>query len=196
MSKHEKGKPSAGLLDSWFGRPGRPNKGKGKGSAPSNGGSGRPISLEADAMADLQEITNEIHKLSVEEVNQKFMEILEDMNIPKDKRQPLLLKSLDEKREMLIMKGMFIQCLSLCFPGNQCLCLHCVYRIMHLLVIYVYNMYSFVCSTSSQGFKFFLYTHVNSHNKRVKINKNQIIGLVIFFILYLCDFLTVPINSF
>lgn len=104
MSKHERNKSSGGgLLDSWFGRP----KAKSKGYAPSNGGggSGRPISLESEALADMQDITNQIHMLTIEEVNQKFMEILEDMNIPKDKRQPLLLKSLEEKREMLIMKG-------------------------------------------------------------------------------------------
>lgn len=102
MSKHEKNKSSAGILDSWFGRP----KTKTKGSTPYNGGSGRPISLESDPTVDMQDITNEIHSLSIEEVNQKFMEILEDMNIPKDKRKPLLEKSLEEKREMLIMKGL------------------------------------------------------------------------------------------
>lgn len=105
MSKHERTKSSGGgLLDSWFGRP----KTKSKGYAPSNGGgggSGRPVSLESEALADMQDITNQIHMLTIEEVNHKFMEILEDMNIPKDKRQPLLLKSLEEKREMLIMKG-------------------------------------------------------------------------------------------
>lgn len=105
MSKHERTKSSGGgLLDSWFGRP----KTKSKGYTPSNGGgggSGRPVSLESEALADMQDITNQIHMLTIEEVNQKFMEILEDMNIPKDKRQPLLLKSLEEKREMLIMKG-------------------------------------------------------------------------------------------
>lgn len=70
-------------------------------------GSARPSSHDAEQLADMQEIQNQILRLNQDEVNAKFMEILEDMNIPKDKRQPLLLKSLEEKREMLIMKGEF-----------------------------------------------------------------------------------------
>lgn len=97
MSRHDKTK-SSGLLDSLFGRP----KSKGKVYAANNGG--RPISLESEAMPDMQEITNEIYKLTTAEVDQKFMEILDDMNIPKNKRQPLLLKSFEEKRDMLIMQ--------------------------------------------------------------------------------------------
>lgn len=124
-----------GLLDSWFGRPKTKSKssayaangGGGGGTAGSASGSGgfgsygtgfggaagatggyggaRPSSHDADQLADMQEIQNQILGLNQDEVNAKFMEILEDMNIPKDKRQPLLLKSLEEKREMLIMKG-------------------------------------------------------------------------------------------
>ncbi len=103
MSRNDKAK-SSGLLDSLFGRP----KSKGKVYAANNGG--RPISLESEAMPDMQEITNEIYKLTTAEVDQKFMEILEDMNIPKNKRQPLLLKSIEEKRDMLIMqvKGVYV----------------------------------------------------------------------------------------
>ncbi|KAG4070818.1 hypothetical protein HA402_011044 [Bradysia odoriphaga] len=97
MSRHDKTK-SSGILDSLFGRP----KSKGKVYTSNNGG--RPISLESEAMPDMQEITNEIYKLTSAEVDQKFMEMLEDWNIPKNKRQPLLLKSIDEKRDMLIMQ--------------------------------------------------------------------------------------------
>lgn len=96
MSKHDKTKSGGGLLDMWFGRP----KSKGK-SGTANGG--RPISTESDILVDMQDLHNEIMRLTVDEVDQKFMEILEDMNIPKDKRQPLLKKSLDEKRDMLFM---------------------------------------------------------------------------------------------
>lgn len=113
MSKHERNKSSSGggLLDSWFGRP----KSKAKGYTPSNGsgsgsGSGRPVSLESDALADMQDITNEIHRLTSDEVNEKFNDILEDMNIPQDKRLPLLKKTLEEKRSMLIMKGACVFC--------------------------------------------------------------------------------------
>lgn len=132
MSRHDKSKSSGGgLLDSWFGRPktksksGYAGNGSGAGNATGTGagtygtasgshagayggaGGGRPTSLETgEQLADMQEITNQVLRLDADQVNQKFMEILEDMNIPKDKRQPLLLKSLEEKRDMLIMKGM------------------------------------------------------------------------------------------
>lgn len=102
MSKHDRAK-TGGFLD-FFGRP------KQKGGRPyttSNGN--RPISMDNEMNYDEQEINNEIHGLSVDQVNQKFLEILEDMNIPKDKRQPLIMKTLDEKRDMLKMhlKGNF-----------------------------------------------------------------------------------------
>lgn len=117
MSRHDKSKSGGGLLDSWFGRPKTKSKSghatNGNGSYGSGGGaaggaSARPMSQDHEQLADMQEITNQIYRLDQEQVNQKFMEILEDMNIPKDKRQPLLLKSLEEKREMLIMKGTWI----------------------------------------------------------------------------------------
>lgn len=98
MSKHDKSKSSGGgLLDMWFGRP---NKTKAK-STTTNGG--RPVSSESDTIGELQELHNEILKLTKEEVDHKFMEIIEDMNIPNHKRQPLLLKSLDEKRDLILM---------------------------------------------------------------------------------------------
>lgn len=99
MSKHHDRSKSTGggILDMWFGRP----KYKGKYANTISGT--RPIASETESYTDVQELNTEILKLSVEEVDQKFLEILDDMNIPKDKRQPLLLKSLGEKREMLFM---------------------------------------------------------------------------------------------
>lgn len=114
MSRHDKSKSGGGLLDSWFGRPKTKSKSGsaangngsyGHGGSGGSGTAGRPTSQDTEQIADMQEITNQILRLDQDQVNQKFMEILEDMNIPKDKRQPLLLKSLEEKREMLIMKG-------------------------------------------------------------------------------------------
>lgn len=96
MSKHDKTKSSTGLLDIWFGRP----KTKGRHTT-ANGG--RPVSADSDSLADPQDLHNEIMKLSHEEVDEKFIDILEDMNIPKDKRQPLLEKSIEEKRDMIVM---------------------------------------------------------------------------------------------
>lgn len=57
---------------------------------------------------DNQDIEIKVLRMTVEEINKKFHEILDDMNIPKDKRDPLMSKSLEEKRDMLKMhyKGM------------------------------------------------------------------------------------------
>lgn len=96
MSRHDKTKTSSGLLDIWFGRPKTKIK-----SHTTNGG--RPISADSDYLADAQDLNNEIMRLTHDEVDEKFIDILEDMNIPKDKRQPLLEKSLDEKRDMILM---------------------------------------------------------------------------------------------
>lgn len=96
MSKHDKSKTGGGLLDTIFGRP----KAKSK-TATTNGG--RPISADSDSIGDLNDLHMEIMKLTIAEVDEKFIDILEDMNIPKDKRQPLLEKTLDEKRDMILM---------------------------------------------------------------------------------------------
>uniref|UniRef100_A0A1L8DMG4 Putative rac1 gtpase effector frl n=1 Tax=Nyssomyia neivai TaxID=330878 RepID=A0A1L8DMG4_9DIPT len=91
MSRSDRGKPS-GIMDTLFGRP----KLRGKtGSA-----NGRPIS---EPEGDLQQLTAEVYRMTTDEITHKFLDILEDMNIPKDKRQPLLLKSVEEKREMILM---------------------------------------------------------------------------------------------
>lgn len=89
MSRNDKIK-SAGFLDNFFGRKHKIYSGSGPEEQP-----------ETD-------INQSVLKLSIEELNIKFMDILEDMNIPKDKREPLMLKDIREKREMLIMhyKGM------------------------------------------------------------------------------------------
>lgn len=117
MSKHDRAK-SGGLLDTLFF--GRPHKKGGRGGSSSYGGSGglggggvsghggsinggRPLSGTESDLVNLEEISNAVKRMTEAEVNQKFLEILEDMNIPKDKRDPLLLKPLDEKRKMILM---------------------------------------------------------------------------------------------
>lgn len=97
MSRHDRTK-SGGFLDTLFTRSTK------RGSRyPYNGNGPRPVSANENDYFDAQELENMIMRLSVEEVNQRFHEILEDMNIPKDKRDPLMKKSLDEKRDMLRM---------------------------------------------------------------------------------------------
>ena len=97
--KHERNK-SSGFLDTLFTRSTkRSHRNASYTGAPNNA---RPISAEND-FADTQDVELEVLKLTTEEVNQKFMEILEDMNINVDKREPLIKKSISEKRDMLKM---------------------------------------------------------------------------------------------
>lgn len=85
-------------MESWFGRP------KAKGNNYSTGTlSGRPTSTDGEVAFDIQELEKTIRALSDSEVDAKFMEILEDMNIPKDKRGPLLSKSITERQKMIFM---------------------------------------------------------------------------------------------
>lgn len=93
MSKQDKSKPGS-LLESWFGRPKIKSK---------NQSSHAGRSVSADGEVDLNELENEIKKLSEKDVDTKFIDILEDMNIPKDKRQPLILKPITEKKEIIFM---------------------------------------------------------------------------------------------
>lgn len=97
MSKHERNK-SGGFLDTLFTRSGKRNH---RNTYTANGA--RPLSANESDYNDMQDIENLILRLTVEEVNQRFQEILEDMNIPKDKLDPLMKKNLDDKRDMLKM---------------------------------------------------------------------------------------------
>lgn len=97
MSKHDRTK-SGGFLDTLFTRS---TKRSHRNTYTANGQ--RPLSANENDYNDMQDIEILILKLTVEEVNQRFHEILEDMNIPKDKRDPLMKKNLDEKRDMLRM---------------------------------------------------------------------------------------------
>ena len=100
MSKHEKNKSSgSGLLEGWFGRP-KSTKGTPYSTGTLPGG--RPTSTDADVF-DVQELESKIESLTDSAVEIKFVEILEDMNIPKDKRTPLLKKTSKEKRKMIFM---------------------------------------------------------------------------------------------
>lgn len=77
---------------------------------------GRKHKIYSSSIDDAQDndISLSVSRLTSEEINIKFLEILEDMNIPKDKREPLMMKDFKEKREMLIMhyKGIILFCLS------------------------------------------------------------------------------------
>lgn len=105
MSKQEKARTGStdGWFEGWFGRQKIKN---------TNNNATIPIKsnvLDNNESIELQALENEIRTLNDCEIDLKFLEILEDMNIPKDKREPLLKKSIIEKRKMLFMhlKGKF-----------------------------------------------------------------------------------------
>lgn len=103
MSKHDRAKSGGGFLDTLsFGFTRSSTKRSNKHYY--NGSNGaRPVSADNDTFVDTQDIEFEVIRLTTEEVNSKFLEILEDMNIPKDKREPLVNKTIQEKRDMLKM---------------------------------------------------------------------------------------------
>lgn len=95
-----------GLLDTFFGRPKVKNM-KSSGNNNNNaGGMGRPVSSGENS----SEAPDLINRLDEKEVNTRFLELLDDMNIPKDKRGPLLQKGIEERRKMLMMhvKGVYL----------------------------------------------------------------------------------------
>lgn len=98
MSKSHDRTKSSGFLDTLFTRSAK----RGHRNTYSANGA-RPLSANESDNNDMQDIENLILKLTVEEVNQRMHEILDDMNIPKDKRDPLMKKNLNEKRDMLKM---------------------------------------------------------------------------------------------
>ena len=102
MSRHEKMRPAAGggLLDTFFGRPKARHTKSNSGSSSNNNGV-RPVSSGDSATSN--EAPDFINRLGEKEVNDRFVELLDDMNIPKDKRGPLLQKGLEERRKMLLM---------------------------------------------------------------------------------------------
>lgn len=105
MSRHEKSKSvGGGILESWFGRP---SKSKGNSTYNTNslphGAAGRPAYTDTEGGFGVDDLERHIQELSDAQVNAKFLEILEDMNIPKDKREPLLSKTREERQQMIFM---------------------------------------------------------------------------------------------
>jgi diaphanous len=98
MSKHHDRSKSGGFFDTIFARSSKNKYGNGSLTNP------RPNSEHStEPMMDMQLLHNGIQNSSPDEINKQFLDILEDMNIPKDKRQPLIAKTQDEKKEMIFM---------------------------------------------------------------------------------------------
>jgi hypothetical protein len=92
MSRHEKSKSIFETLGI--------GSTKRKGSHKHNG-SARPVSTNEPPVIDDLEIDIRVKRMTIEEVHRDFKKIIEDMNIPKDKQEPLFKKSLDEKRDFI-----------------------------------------------------------------------------------------------
>lgn len=93
MSRHEKTKSIFGNLV---------GSTKRKGNHKHNGTGARPVSSN-DPPDDL-EIDIHVKRMTIEEVNNNFRKLVEDLNIPADKRPAMFQMSLDEKRTMLKMQ--------------------------------------------------------------------------------------------
>uniref|UniRef100_A0A0K8W4H9 Protein diaphanous n=1 Tax=Bactrocera latifrons TaxID=174628 RepID=A0A0K8W4H9_BACLA len=114
MSKQEKVRTGTtdGWFEGWFSRQKIKN---------TSNNSTMPIKsnmFDNNESIDLQALENDIRTMDDSEIDLKFLEILEDMNIPKDKREPLLKKTLTEKRKMVFMhlKVNSSNWTMLCFP--------------------------------------------------------------------------------
>ncbi|KAH8381058.1 hypothetical protein KR200_004223, partial [Drosophila serrata] len=106
MSRQEKVKSTGGgILESLFGRPSKSKGGSVNSGTLTHGG--RPVSSDNDAVQGVEDWERHIQELSEAQVDAQFLEIIEDMNIPKDKREPLLAKSKEERQKMILwhLKG-------------------------------------------------------------------------------------------
>lgn len=99
MSRHDK-KGQTGLLDTFFSRP---KKSSTKGYSSSSNNNNNVVSRPISSGDSSEAAPDQINRLADKEVNEKFLSLLDDMNIPKDKRGPLLQKGIEERRKMLLM---------------------------------------------------------------------------------------------
>ncbi|XP_045538397.1 protein diaphanous isoform X2 [Papilio machaon] len=98
MSRHEKAK--SGFLDTWFGRPKKTGGGieRGYDTVPR----GAEPRAEDDEPSAAAEYTNKIDALDDNQLQRRFEEMLTDMNISEEKKEPLRKYSRDQKKKMLV----------------------------------------------------------------------------------------------
>ncbi|XP_044261332.1 protein diaphanous isoform X1 [Tribolium madens] len=92
-------------LESWF-------KGGGTKKAPGSRPASQSSTLRPNSESDFSEADDnaikqfeeQVNKMSEKEINVKFDDLLNDMNLSSDKRMPLTNMSLDQKKKMLILK--------------------------------------------------------------------------------------------
>ncbi|XP_076280115.1 diaphanous related formin 1 [Lasioglossum baleicum] len=98
---NRKDKSSAGFLDTWFGRPKKSGRGGGVRSGSGNHTMPRPHS--GDDFNEIEQQRCIIERMDEEAVNDKFEEMLANMNLTEEKKEPLRQQSEAKKKEMLVL---------------------------------------------------------------------------------------------
>ncbi|XP_076178549.1 diaphanous related formin 1 [Ptiloglossa arizonensis] len=98
---NRKDKSSAGFLDTWFGRPKKSGRGGGVRSGSGNHTMPRPHS--GDDFNEIEQQRIIIERMDEETVNDKFEEMLANMNLSEEKKEPLRQQSEAKKKEMLVL---------------------------------------------------------------------------------------------
>ncbi|KAF3420118.1 hypothetical protein E2986_08329 [Frieseomelitta varia] len=88
-------------LDTWFGRPKKSGRGGGVRSGSGNNTIPRPHS--GDDFNEIEQQRCIIERMDNETVNDKFEEMLANMNLTEEKKEPLRQQSETKKREMLVL---------------------------------------------------------------------------------------------
>ncbi|XP_043487142.1 protein diaphanous isoform X3 [Polistes fuscatus] len=94
-------KASGGFLESWFTRPKKSGRGGGVRSGTDNNTMPRPHS--GDDFNEIEQQRCIIEKMDEEAVNDRFEEMLANMNLTEEKKAPLRQQSESKKREMLVL---------------------------------------------------------------------------------------------
>ncbi|XP_014210886.1 protein diaphanous isoform X2 [Copidosoma floridanum] len=90
-------KAASGFLDTWFGRPKRPGRGGGSTS------NTLPRPHSGDDFDEVEHQRCMIEGMDEETTNEKFEELLTNMNLKEEKKEPLRKQSERKKKEMLIL---------------------------------------------------------------------------------------------
>ncbi|XP_024944472.1 protein diaphanous isoform X6 [Cephus cinctus] len=96
-----KDKASSGFLDTWFGRPKKSGRGGGV-----RGGTGHntiPRPHSGDDFNEIEQQASIIENMDEETMNDKFEEMLANMNLTEEKKEPLRQQPEEKKRAMLVL---------------------------------------------------------------------------------------------
>ncbi|XP_046743902.1 protein diaphanous isoform X5 [Diprion similis] len=96
-----KDKTASGFLDTLFGRPKKTGRGGGVGGGMSHNTIPRPNS--GDDFSEIEQQASIIERMDEETMNDKFEEMLNDMNLTEEKKTPLRQQPDMNKRKMLVM---------------------------------------------------------------------------------------------